>query len=188
MIFLRRNKNALNKKGFSEADYSVLDYDQLLKVNGAKGSSGGSGQSGPSGSSNSSGQSSSSSSNPHQTPTNSNDYHCDIIAYNEAVDNGAQNPGNWDGNTQSVNQIYNDNYSGQGSTNSVPNNTSGYVFYDWDCNGSQDHMEYYSAGNDSTYTVHVTDGISDPVPIQYDSSSDNNGHAATGNATFVPIN
>ena len=41
MIFLRRNKTGLNKKEFSEADYSVLDYNQLLKVNGAKGNSGG---------------------------------------------------------------------------------------------------------------------------------------------------
>ena len=60
MSFLRRNKNGLNKKEFSMADYSVLDYDQLLKVNGAKGGSGGGGQSGPSSSSSSNSSSSSS--------------------------------------------------------------------------------------------------------------------------------
>ncbi len=196
MSFLRLNKR-VNAGAFTELDYSVLNYEQLLQVNGAGGSSSSSGgSSGPSGGSQS-GSSSSSSysgscsggpSSPHyQTPTNPNDYHCDIIAYNEAVDNGAQNPGTWDGNSQTVNQIYNNNYSGQGTTNSVPNNTSGYIFYDWDCNGTYDHMEYYTAGSDSNYTVYVTDGINNSTPTQYNSTTDSNGHAATGNATFVPV-
>lgn len=48
MIFLRRKKSGLKKKEFSKVAYSVLNYEQLLKVNGAKGGSGGGGPSGPS--------------------------------------------------------------------------------------------------------------------------------------------
>ena len=55
MNFLHRNKKGLNTKMFSEADYVVLNYEQLLKVNGAGGGSGGGGggggPSGPSGTS-----------------------------------------------------------------------------------------------------------------------------------------
>ena len=67
MKFLHQNKKGLNAKVFSESDFVVLNYEQLLKVNGAGGgSSGGSGPSGPSSSSSSSSTSSSSS------PTTSN--------------------------------------------------------------------------------------------------------------------
>ena len=53
MKILHRNKNVVNIGLFSKADYSVLDYEQLLSVNGAGGSSGsgGGGPSGPTGSS-----------------------------------------------------------------------------------------------------------------------------------------
>lgn len=41
-------KTKANKEDFSEADYKVLTYEELLKVNGAKGGSGATGPSGPS--------------------------------------------------------------------------------------------------------------------------------------------
>ena len=124
----------------------------------------------------------------YQTPVNSDDYHCDIIAYNEAVKNGASNPGNWDGNTNTVNQIYHNNYEGQGSS-SPSNGDSGYVFYDLDNNGTMDHMEYYESGSGSNYTVYRTDGIIEPPePTTYDSNTDSNGSAGVGSAIFVPIN
>ena len=47
-VLKEQNKENLNKTEFCEDDYIVLDYEQLLEVNGAKGSSGGGGQSGPS--------------------------------------------------------------------------------------------------------------------------------------------
>ena len=122
----------------------------------------------------------------YQIPFDPNDYHCDIKAYNEAVEHGASNPGDWDGNVSSVNEIYNENYEGQG-TSSPNSNTSGYIFYDFDNDGSMDHMEYYETGSDSTYTVFQTDGISDTTQVVYDSNVDSNGSASSGTATFVPI-
>ena len=93
MIFLHRNKNGLNKKEFSMADYSVLDYDQLLKVNGAKGSSGGSGPSGPSdgSSSNSNGPPiplPSSSTNNNSSSTSNNSYQIELPEYHAPNQNG----------------------------------------------------------------------------------------------------
>ena len=43
MKFLRHNKKGLNASAFNESDFSVLNYEQLLQVNGAGGSSGGGG-------------------------------------------------------------------------------------------------------------------------------------------------
>ena len=54
MNLLHRYKKGLNKKMFNEVDYTVLNYNQLLETNGAKGGSGGGGPSGPSSTSNSS--------------------------------------------------------------------------------------------------------------------------------------
>ena len=56
MKFLRHNKKGLNASAFSESDFSVLNYEQLLQVNGAGGGSGGGGGGGggPSSSSSSS--------------------------------------------------------------------------------------------------------------------------------------
>ena len=54
MNILHRYKKGINKKMFNEVDYTVLNYNQLLETNGAKGGSGGGGPSGPSSTSNSS--------------------------------------------------------------------------------------------------------------------------------------
>ena len=191
MTYLRQKKKEQKPILLGGLDYSILSYEQLLEVNGAIGScSGGSYYVGGTSSSSScggGGYNRDTSTLKYQTPSNVKDYHCDIIAYNQAIDNGVQNPGNWNGNSQTVNQIYSNYYSEQGTINYVPNNTSGYVFYDWDRNGTYDHMEYYSAGSGSNYTVYVTDGIDNPTPVQYNFKTDINGHAADGNATFVPI-
>ena len=191
MTYLRQRKKEQKPILLGGLDYSILSYEQLLEVNGAIGScSGGSYYVGGTSSSSScggGGYNRDTSTLKYQTPSNVKDYHCDIIAYNQAIDNGVQNPGNWNGNSQTVNQIYSNYYSEQGTINYVPNNTSGYVFYDWDRNGTYDHMEYYSAGSGSNYTVYVTDGIDNPTPVQYNFKTDINGHAADGNATFVPI-
>ena len=257
MILFHLNKKRLNENSFTESDYVVLSYEQLLKVNGAGSGSGGGSSGGPSGSSSGSASSSSTSSpssssssgkgssksspsssdsgsssgttsnapsttsgnltsqgypsstdpNPgipptstneikaeektsaptHQTPYDPSNYHCDIIAYNEAIDHGHENPGNWDGNASSVQEIYAENYAGQG-TNTPQSNTSGYVFYDLNNDGIQDHVEYFEAGSGSDYTVYQTDGITEPpVERTYDSNVDSNGSASNGTAIFVPL-
>ena len=122
----------------------------------------------------------------YQIPYDANDYHCDIKAYNEAIDHGATNPGNWNGNLNSVDEIYNENYEGMG-TNSPQANTSGYVFYDFNNDGKFGHMEYFEAGSGSSYTVFQNDGISDSTEVIYNSNVDCNGSAGSGNAIFVQI-
>ena len=49
MKFFHHTTKVLNVKTFSELDYSVLNYEQLLSVNGAGGSGRGGAQKGPSG-------------------------------------------------------------------------------------------------------------------------------------------
>ncbi len=48
MRSLRRNKKGVSTAGLTELDYSVLNYEELLAVNGAGGSSGGGSSGGPS--------------------------------------------------------------------------------------------------------------------------------------------
>ena len=96
----------------------------------------------------------------YQKPNNPKDYHCDINSYNVAIDKGIQNPGNWDGNKMSVNEIYTKNYT-ELSTDTPQVGTKGYGFYDNNGDGSYDHMYFYdySKGGDS-YHVWNSDGIS----------------------------
>ena len=54
MKSLHRNKKGVSAAGLTELDYSVLNYEELLAVNGAGGSSGGGASGGPSSSSSSS--------------------------------------------------------------------------------------------------------------------------------------
>lgn len=150
-------------------------------------SSGASGTAGTCGGSTGTTTTGTTSSLPYQTADNPNDFHCDIIAYNEAIDHGITDPGTWNGNTDNIETIYENNYVGKGS-DTAQSNTSGYVFYDCDSNGTYEHMEYYSAGAGNKYTCWTTDGITNPVPVTYDSTVDSNGHAKTGKATFVSLN
>ena len=119
----------------------------------------------------------------HQVPSNSNEPHCDINSYNVAVDRGVQNPGNWDGNAQCVDEIYRENYADV-STATPQAGTHGYGFYDNDGDGSYDHMYYYdySNGGDS-YHVWNSDGIA-PV-TEHDWSI--NG-TAVDNSVYAPLN
>ena len=126
----------------------------------------------------------------NQIPTNPSTYHCDIMAWNQAVSNG-QDPRGQNGEAPDLNDINVNTWF-----NSFPNNrsdtpvndTSGYVFYDWDNDENQDHMEYYYTTSETSYTVMQTNGITTPVPREYDLTVDANGSAGRGTATYVPLN
>ena len=118
----------------------------------------------------------------YQNPDSLNDYHCDINSYNVAIDNGIENPGTWDGNTLSVNEIYADNYS-ELSTETPVEGTRGYGFYDNDGDGLYDHMYFYdyTEGGD-TYHVWNSNGV-DPVS---ESDWSING-SAVDHSVYVPL-
>jgi hypothetical protein len=118
----------------------------------------------------------------YQIPNDPNDYHCDINSYNVAIDEGIKNPGTWDGNTSTVNEIYTENYQGK-STDKPQEGTKGYGFYDNDGDGSYDHMFFYdyTKGGDS-YHVWNSDGISAPEESDWSI----NGTAAD-KSVFVPL-
>ena len=123
------------------------------------------------------------SSHGHQVPDNPNDYHCDINSYNVAVDNGIQNPGNWDVNALGVNDIYTQNYADE-STDTPQAGTRGYGFYDNDGDGSYDHMYFYDYrdGGDS-YHVWNSNGI---APVSESNWSING--TAVEHSVYVPLN
>ena len=99
------------------------------------------------------------------------------------IDNGIQNPGDWDGNALSVNEIYTENYSNF-STEKPQAGTQGYAFYDNDGDGSYDHMYYYDYRNGgSSYHVWNSNGI-DSVS---ESDWSING-TAVRNSVYVPLN
>lgn len=85
-----------------------------------------------------------------------------------------------------VNQIY-DLYPNNRTNRPIPN-TKGYVFYDWTNDGIQDHMEYFEAGAGTDYFVMQTNGVNTPYVRNYDGAIDINGSAATGTATYIPLN
>jgi hypothetical protein len=120
-----------------------------------------------------------------QVPADPKAPHCDIIAHNEALNAGynpnAQNGTNWDGNTQTVADIYGQYPDIRNTTPQA--GTAGYVFYDspTDNDTIPEHMEFYDyTGGGDTYTIQRTDGIETPTPRDYPSTY-NYG-------TFVPLN
>lgn len=92
----------------------------------------------------------------YQTPDNPDDYHCDINSFNVAVDQGIKNPGTWDGNKLSVNEIY-AKYYGNGSE-SPEKGTQGYGFYSNDGGKTYSHMFYYQYDGGDSYHVWNSDG------------------------------
>ena len=123
----------------------------------------------------------------YQQTTNTNAPHCDIIAWNHAVDAGVDPTGEdgtvWDGNADgmNVNNIYN-NYYAAGSTefNSDLAGQSGYLFSDWRGDGSFDHMEYCTVNEDGSYTFYRNNGYenSEVLDTRF-FSNDPNGQASS---------
>ena len=119
----------------------------------------------------------------YQVPNDPNDYHCDINSYNVAIDNNRENPGDWDGNNLSVDEIFTQNYT-EDATDTPLVGTQGYGFYDNDGDGSYDHMYYYDYTNGgNSYHVWNSDGIQ-PVT---ESDWSING-TAVDHSVYVPLN
>ena len=122
-----------------------------------------------------------------QTPTDPNDYHCDIYAWNQAIENGrdprGQNGEELDLNQINVSSMY-DYFPDNRNEGSPPENSEGYAFYDGTDNGIDDptHVEYYNYGTGDTYTRYNTDGIDIPVPEQRNINNPRNR-----NWTYVPL-
>lgn len=131
-----------------------------------------------------------------QVTDNPNDYHCDIKAWNAAIDAGFDPRGTdgvtWDGNTKTVNQLFNEHYKDSAVTfDSSCAGMSGYLFYDWGGDGidRKDHVEFCTVSLDGTsYTFGNTDGIKE---IKWDTryfSNDSNARAgASSTVVFVPL-
>ena len=108
-----------------------------------------------------------------QTAADENDYHCDIYSWNAALNSGhdprGQNGEAWDGNNETVAQIY-ERYPDNRNNGIPPANTRGYAFYDSpnDNDNVPEHMEFYDNTNSEVggYTLYRTDGIEIPEPQQ----------------------
>ena len=100
-----------------------------------------------------------------QVASNPNDYHCDIKAWNKALELGLD-PRSDTGESLDFNGITVDGiYSHYDSNVSdhPQDGTSGFAFVDRDGNGSYDHMFTYESNSNGTYTAYDSDGI---APLQ----------------------
>lgn len=162
MFFLHFNKVKQNNSDFTKADYSVLDYDQLLRVNGAGGGNSGGGQSGPSSGSHSKPNnkpSSSTSSNTSSSSSTSN-------TTNSSSSSSASNTANQTTNSSSSTSNATNNSSSSGphyiaNTNeAVANAKPGdvlirddgteVVINQGDINWAQQHSSTHASSNNST--------------------------------------
>ena len=143
----------------------------------------------------------------HQVCSNPSDVHCDIIAWNHAVDAGLNPTGSdkeiWDGNKLSVDQIFDEHYANSAiEFNSECAGLEGYLFYDWDgadINGEYhyEHMEFCKVSSDgSGYSYFSNEGMESGEVFKYNVkfSEDPNAHArnpengGNGHVMFVPLN
>lgn len=143
----------------------------------------------------------------YQVCSNPSDVHCDIIAWNHAVDAGLNPMGSdkeiWDGNELSVDQIFDEHYAKSAREfNSDCAGLEGYLFYDWDgadINGEYhyEHMEFCKVSSDgSGYSYFSNEGMESGEVFKYNIkfSEDPNAHARNpenggkGHVMFVPLN
>ena len=133
-----------------------------------------------------------------QVCTNPNADHCDIYAWNLAIDNGLDpRKGlqtelnlNW----ATVDQMYNFYYKGKSkSFNSTAAGKKGMLVYDWGgTTSAKDHIEYVEVSSDGKgYTLYKTNGVDAPKSeYRYFSSSPNaRADVSKGSSvTFIPLN
>ena len=128
--------------------------------------------------------------------------HCDIFAWNIAIDNGVD-PRNGKNtipnlNNITVNQFF-DEYCKNDSKSLTEKGCAGqmgFIFFDWggdnpaNQDGKYDHMEFCKFSEDgSTYVCYKNNGQGTPIPTVYVTSQDSNGQGGKGTkAVFVPLN
>lgn len=127
-----------------------------------------------------------------QSAYNENDYHCDIYAWNLAVENGLD-PTNGsneviDLNQNTVADMYNKYFGNEDTSHGVcEKNTKGLAFYDGTNDGVSNptHVEYYDSTNSSSnsFTKYSTNGIAEPKAEQRSYSDSRNE-----NWMFVALN
>ena len=134
----------------------------------------------------------------HLVCTNPNDVHCDIIAWNHAVDAGlnpmGENGTDWDANNKTVNQIYNEHFTGKDvAFDGTQAGKKGYILYDWEGDGVYDHIEYGSISDDGLeYSYYNNQGFE--YQDVYKTSTfeqDSNAGAQNGGSgivRFIPLN
>lgn len=137
--------------------------------------------------------------------SNPNDYHCDIIAWNHAVDAGLDPRGqggtDWDANNKTVDQIYNEHFVGKDvDFDGNQAGKMGYILYDWEGDGEYDHIEFGSISDDGlSYSYYSNSGFDgtdengNPQENYYTRyfSNDSNAHAdnnGNGIVRFIPLN
>ena len=134
----------------------------------------------------------------HLICSNPNDYHCDIIAWNHAVDAGLNPRGkdgtDWDANNKTVDQIYNEHFVGLDvDFDGKQAGKMGYILYDWKNDGSYDHIEFGMISADGlSYSFYSNEGFEkgefyDTRTFEKDSNAGalNGG---PGKVRFIPLN
>ena len=124
------------------------------------------------------------------------DYHCDIYAWNLAIDNGLDpsvgNKNILDLNNHTVDTMYNTYYKDKVvAFDSSAAGKKGVLVYDWGGTSSaKDHVEFVEIASDGKgYTLYATDGIDTPKIDYRLFSNDPNGSAgAASSAVFIPFN
>jgi len=137
-----------------------------------------------------------------QVCTNMSDVHCDIIAWNFAIDNNldpslcGKNTG-LDFNQVKVNTIVNTYYKDK-IIDITANNCKGkkgFMIFDWGgtgkADGSWDHIEYCEfTVNGEKYTNQENNGLESSLRVTtYDTNVDSNGQGGINSkAMFIPLN
>ena len=134
----------------------------------------------------------------HLICSNPNDFHCDIIAWNHAVDAGLNPRGkdgtDWDANNKTVDQIYNEHFVGLDvDFDGKQAGKMGYILYDWKNDGSYDHIEFGMISADGlSYSFYSNEGFEkgefyDTRTFEKDSNAGalNGG---PGKVRFIPLN
>lgn len=134
----------------------------------------------------------------HQICADPSKVHCDIIAWNHAVDAGLNPAGkknkSWDGNGLTVDAIFNNYYADEAADfNSSLAVKKGYIFYDWTGDGMFDHVEYCEVDNNGAgYSFYNNNGYEkDEKYYHRFFAEDNNAGASPdskGRLKFISLN